>query len=151
MRETNNLPRHIAVIMDEAVEPEEHNEPQTTEQTDELMHLISVVLREQRLFSNPNMTIQDLAQAVNSNRTYVSQCINRRTGLSFSQLVTRYRVENAELILRSENYSSDHEAITDAMELSGFSSDKTFYRAFKEITGTTPLQYRKQNAPEQAL
>lgn len=123
----------------------------STEETDALMHLIAKALREEKLFASPDLTIQDLASAVHSNRTYVSQCINRRTGLSFSQYIARYRVENAQLILRSENYSSDHEAIADAMELSGFNSDQTFYRVFKEITGTTPLQYRKQNAPEQAL
>ena len=129
----------------EAVEPEEHNEPQTTEQTDELMHLISVVLREQRLFSNPNMTIQDLAQAVNSNRTYVSQCINRRTGLTFSQYIIRYRVEYAQSVLCDPSYQTDHEAVEAAMNLSGFTSIQTFYRVFKEVSGKTPVKYRKDH------
>lgn len=136
---------HTTIPRETIASEEPQIQEPTPEETDELMMRISTVLREQKLFVSPELTIQDLATAIHSNRTYVSQCINRRTGLSFSQLVTRYRVENAELILRSENYSSDHEAITDAMELSGFNSDKTFYRAFKEITGTTPLQFRHKN------
>ena len=136
---------HTTIPRETIASEEQQIQEPTPEETDELMMRISAVLREQKLFVSPELTIQDLAAAVHSNRTYVSQCINRRTGLSFSQLVTRYRVENAELILRSENYSSDHEAIADAMELSGFNSDKTFYRAFKEITGETPLQYRHNN------
>ena len=117
----------------------------TTEETDELMHKIGTALREQQLFTNPSLTIQDLANAVGSNRTYVSNCINRRTGLSFSQYVARYRVEHAQTILCSNEYNTDHEAVANAMALSGFASDQTFYRIFKDLTGLTPLQYRQQN------
>ena len=117
----------------------------TIEETDALMQAITTVLREQKLFALPDLTIQDLASAVHSNRTYVSQCINRRTGLSFSQYVARYRVEHAQQILRDSGYGTDKEAIMDAMTSSGFSSDQTFYRVFKEITGETPLQYRHNN------
>ena len=117
----------------------------TTEETDELMHKIGTVLREQQLFTNPSLTIQDLANAVGSNRTYVSNCINRRTGLSFSQYIARYRVEHAQTILCSNEYNTDHEAVANAMALSGFASDQTFYRIFKDLTGHTPLQYRHQN------
>ena len=109
------------------------------------MQAITTVLREQKLFASPDLTIHDLASAVHSNRTYVSQCINRRTGLSFSQYVARYRVEHAQQILRDSCYGTDKEAIMDALTSSGFSSDQTFYRVFKEITGETPLQYRHNN------
>ncbi len=120
----------------------------TTEETDELMHKIGTVLREQQLFTNPSLTIQDLANAVGSNRTYVSNCINRRTGLSFSQYVARYLVEHAQTILCSPDFASDHEAVANAMALSGFAADQTFYRIFKDLTGLTPLQYRQQNRPK---
>ena len=117
----------------------------TTEETDALMHKIATIMREQHLFADPSLTIQDLATAVGSNRTYVSNCINRRTGLTFSQYVARYRVEHAQTILCDARYSSDHEAIANAMALSGFASDQTFYRVFKDVTSLTPLQYRQQN------
>lgn len=131
-----------------AQQDEQEEDKATTEETDALMHKIATALREERLFTNPHLTIQDLAAAVSSNRTYVSNCINRRTGLSFSQYVARYRVEHAQQILRTPRYPSDHEAIADAVALSGFSSDQSFYRIFKEVTGTTPLQYRRLNLPQ---
>jgi len=137
---------HTVLPPDTVAQPENPEEDRaTTEETDELMNRIATALREKRLFANPHLTIQDLAAAVGSNRTYVSNCINRRTGLSFSQYVARYRVEHAQLILRTPQYMSDHEAIADAVALSGFSSDQSFYRVFKEVTGITPLQYRRQN------
>jgi AraC-like DNA-binding protein len=117
----------------------------TTEETDELFYKISTVLREDKLFADSLLTIQDLANAVGSNRTYVSNCINRRTGLSFSQYIARYRVEHAQTILVDAQYTDDHEAIAAAITLSGFTSNQTFYRLFKEITGITPLQFRHKN------
>ena len=129
-----------------------HEEPQpdrtTIEETDELMHKIATAMRQQQLYANPHLTIQDLATAVGSNRTYVSNCINRRTGFSFSQYVAHYRVEHAQTILIDPQYTSDHEALANAIALSGFASDQTFYRVFKDISGLTPLQFRQQNWPK---
>ena len=136
-----NLPPETVVQ-----EEEKAKEWASTEETDALMHKIASALREEKLFTDSHFTIQDLAASVNSNRTYVSNCINCRTGLSFSQYVARYRVEYAQHILRDEKYVSDHEAIADAIALSGFSSDQSFYRIFKDITGITPLQFRRQKA-----
>ncbi len=139
---------HTVLPIDTVVpeeEPAETAQDTTTEETDRMMLRIAGALREQQLFANPHLTIQDMANAIGSNRTYVSRCINRRTGLSFSQYVARYRVEHAQQILRDPQYRTDHEAITEAASLSGFSSDQTFYRVFKEQTDLTPLQYRQQN------
>lgn len=133
------IPQETVTVQEE----EEKEEYATIEETDALMSKIAAALREQKLYADPRLTIQDLASAVNSNRTYVSNCINRRTGLSFSQYVVRYRVENAQSILRDPHYKNDHDAIADAIALSGFTSEQTFYRVFKDITGKTPLSWRK--------
>ena len=136
---------HTALPQETVMQEEETGQDEaTTAETDELMHKIATTMREQKLFADPKLTIQDLAAAVNSNRTYVSNCINRRTGLSFSQYVARYRVEHAQAVLRDKRYTSDHDALADAIALNGFSSDQNFYRVFKDTTGITPLQYRKQ-------
>ena len=139
------LPQETVAQEEEEEEEEERAKRATTAETDELMYKIGTTLREQQLFTNPNLTIQDLAMAVGSNRTYVSNCINRCTGYSFSQYVARYRVEHAQQILRDQSYETDKAAITDAIVLSGFSSDQTFYRVFKEITGQTPAQFRQNS------
>ena len=122
-------------------------EPNTasTEETDQLMQRIEQIMRDQSLYTDSHLTIQDLASAVGSNRTYVSNAINRNTALSFSQYVARFRIEYAQTILRDNKYTSDHEAIADAIALSGFTSDQNFYRVFKDLTGLTPLQFRQQN------
>lgn len=137
------------IIPQETVEPEnagekEHAMRATTAEADELIHKIGTIMREQQLFADPHLTIQDLATAIGSNRTYVSNCINSCTGYSFSQYVARYRVEHAQQILCNPKYTSDKTAIADAILLSGFSSKQTFYRIFKDVTGFTPLQFRQK-------
>lgn len=115
------------------------------EDTQELIRKIDKTMRTQMLFTNAGLTIQDLATAVNSNRTYVSNAINRTYGISFSRYISRQRIAYAQMLLCDPKYTSDHEAVADAIALSGFTSDQTFYRLFKEITGETPLQYRHKN------
>lgn len=109
----------------------------------DLIDRIDTVMREQQLFTHPDLTIYDLAKVVASNRTYVSNAINRTYGIRFSQYVAKHRVEYAKTILADKHYSTDKAALSDAISRSGFASDQTFYRVFKEQTGLTPLQYRK--------
>ena len=124
-------------------------EPETAphapeEEANTLIHKIDTAMQEKQLYKNSGLTIIDLASSVNSNRTYVSNCINRTYGISFSQYVARFRVEEAKRILADHAYAQDKEALIDAVALSGFMSDQTFYRVFKEQTGMTPLQFRHQ-------
>ena len=138
---------HTSLPVETVSQEENHEEDKaTTAETDELMFKIAAVLREDKLFADSNLTIQDLATAVGSNRTYVSNCINRRTGLRFSQYIARYRVEYAQTILADAQFTDDHEALAHAITLSGFASEQAFYRIFKEITGLTPLQYRHKTS-----
>lgn len=134
---------HTAVPADTV--PDEHTEattPVADDQSATLIRKIDAVVREQSLFVNPSLTIQDLANAVNSNRSYVSAAINQAYGINFSTYINRFRVEEAKRILADCKYALDKQAIADAIACSGFNSDQTFYRVFKEQTGLTPVQYR---------
>ena len=133
------------IIPPETVTDEIHSEDTSTaEEVKVLIHKIDTLMQQQRLYTYPNLTIQDLAVAVGSNRTYVSNAINRTYHISFSQYVANQRVSYAQSILRDTCYTTDKAAVTDAITRSGFTSEQTFYRVFKEITGLTPLAYRKK-------
>jgi AraC-like DNA-binding protein len=56
--------------------------------------------------------------------------------------VARQRVAFAKTVLKDSAYTTDKAAIQDAVILSGFASEQTFYRVFKEQTGQTPAQFR---------
>ena len=93
-------------------------------------------------YSDPAFTIYDLARALGSNRSYISNFINHHYGMNFAAFVAHYRVENAKTILADRSFLTHKEALNAAMRNSGFISEPTFYRLFKQQTGTTPREYR---------
>ena len=105
---------------------------------DVLLEKILAVMREERLYMKKGLKISDLALAVGSNRTYVSNCINRKVGMSFSDFVGRFRVKAAMDILTAVPSGGGVEA---AGWKAGFSSRSQFYRSFKKETGLTPGEW----------
>lgn len=121
-----------------------HKPTQPTSQLDaaskEMMARIKNIMETQQLHLNPDLKISDVAEAVGINKNAVSACINAN-GSTFSQLVNDYRLEYAKKLLRQ---SPDMKIATVALE-SGFANERSFFRAFKTATGTTPKDWVKQN------
>ena len=106
----------------------------------ELMQRICQVMEQQQLFMNPNLKITDLATALGSNRSAISNCINSQRNCSFPQFVNNYRVAYAQELLRSQPDIK----IAEVCVKSGFSGEASFYRIFKAITGTTPSAWKNR-------
>lgn len=114
----------------------------TPESGADLMSRIQKLMEEDRLFLNPELRLSDVAAAVGSNNTYVSACINGQLGISFTTLVTRYRVQHAQELLRQKPSLRPSEVAF----ASGFSSERSFFRCFKAVTGLTPSEWRDHSA-----
>ncbi len=97
-------------------------------------------MEQQQLFMNPNLKITDLATALGSNRSAISNCINSQRNCSFPQFVNNYRVAYAQELLRSQPDIK----IAEVCVKSGFSGEASFYRIFKAITGTTPSAWKNR-------
>jgi AraC-like DNA-binding protein len=96
---------------------------------------------EDKAFLNPQLNIVDVARNINSNRTYISNIVNKEFGMNFNNFVNHYRVEHAKkLIGEDENNSHCIEYI---YENSGFGSEISFIRAFKKFEKENPSAYRK--------
>ncbi len=105
----------------------------------QLMRKIDLYFEEYRPFLNPQLTLNDIAIALQSNRTYVSRAINGEKQFSFYQYVNKFRIQHAvELLQLSEERKYTMETIA---ERSGFNSLTTFYHFFKQEKGCTPKQY----------
>ena len=103
-----------------------------------LIERIEEVVTKRQLYLRHNLKISDVAAELCTNRLYVSTAINEEMGISFSDYINRKRVNYA-IHLMSINPQL---TIYEIADLSGFSSDKSFYRNFKNITGKSPKEIR---------
>jgi len=71
---------------------------------------------------------------------YLSRLLNRNFAISFTELLTGYRVEHAMRLLQETALP-----VTQVAEQSGFQSIRSFNLAFKKYTGNNPANYRKHN------
>jgi YesN/AraC family two-component response regulator len=97
-------------------------------------------MEEQKLYLNSDLKLNDVADALNTNRNLISNCINSQRNCSFSQFVSIYRVNYAkELFTRQDDLK-----MSEVWMQSGFSTEGSFFRTFKAITGMTPSEFRQQ-------
>ncbi|WP_298346221.1 helix-turn-helix domain-containing protein [uncultured Algibacter sp.] len=97
------------------------------------------VVKNKKLYLNPNLTINNVAKELNVSQHTLSQILNNNFDKSFSLFINELRVEKAKELLTLQNQYTI-EAI--GYE-SGFNSKSTFFTTFKKITGYTPSEYQK--------
>lgn len=122
------------------IEEELYAEP---ENSSELTQRIQDALEQEKIYLQKELKLTDMAQFLNTNRTYLSQEINRSFGLSFCQLINNYRFEEARKLLHlPEHNQTPMEVIA---ELSGFGSLSSMTRMFRK-EGDLPSNYRKNKS-----
>ena len=107
-------------------------------QNETLMLRICELMEQERLYLNSNLKLTDIATKLSTNRNVVSCCINSQRGCSFSQFVNEYRVAHAQELMRRQPEMK----IAEAWMQSGFSTDTSFFRSFKAVTGMTPSEWK---------
>ncbi|MFT3826602.1 MAG: helix-turn-helix domain-containing protein [Chitinophagaceae bacterium] len=91
------------------------------------------------IFKNTELTVGELAKAINLSSHQLSQLLNDNQGQNFTSYINEYRINEACKMIAA-NHPFSLEAI--GYEV-GFNSKSTFYAAFKKITGTTPSVYKE--------
>lgn len=104
---------------------------------------IDYKIKNERLYTNPSLSLDVISQLFNLSENYVSQLINNHTNNNFSTYINNLRVEKTKQILADKDYN--HYTIVAIALEAGFNSKSTFYTAFKKLTGVLPSQYRKDN------
>lgn len=102
---------------------------------------IASAMEEKKLFLLPGLKISDVALAVGSNRTYVSNALNSVAKMSFTDYVNSRRIEYAKSRMTEPE---GNKVLANIAAESGFSSFPSFYRAFVKFTGYSPSEWLKK-------
>jgi len=95
---------------------------------------------EDKKYLASQLTIDDMAAEMGTNKLYMSRYINRKYGVNFSAWVTQLRLEEAKAyMMENPNVKQEEVAFH-----SGFSSSSYFSKVFSRIEGKTPAVWRKE-------
>ena len=91
-------------------------------------------------FSNPEFQVVILAKELNLSRSYMTRKLKSKTGLSPTELIRRYRMEKASLLLNEKSGN-----ISEIAYAVGYKSLAYFSYTFKESFGCSPSDFLKND------
>lgn len=89
---------------------------------------IIALVENDKIYLQPDLKLDDVAQMMHTNRTYIYQAVNQQMGISFNEFINRYRIAHAKRLMASDPTLS----MNDVALLSGFASLSSFYRNMKK-------------------
>lgn len=99
-------------------------------------------IENEKIYLNNDLTLEDISNRLNVSKNHASQVINENFGMSFNNLINKYRID--EVIKHIEEGDSDIN-LGDLAYKVGFNNRNSFYNAFKKFTGISPTNYIKKN------
>ena len=108
----------------------------------DLVQRITHLMEVEKLYEEPELTLQQLAMKLEVPAYQVSQALNDGMNKNFYDVVNGYRVEEAKRLLldpKNRNFT-----ILSVGFEAGFNSKTTFNTVFKKFTGLTPTEFRQR-------
>lgn len=102
------------------------------------------IMKEERPYLQPELTLNDLSILMNLPKHELTYLLNTHIGKNFFTYVNEYRLES--VIRKLETPDFDHLTIIAIAYDCGFNSKSTFNSLFKQHTGQTPSEYKKNRA-----
>jgi AraC-like DNA-binding protein len=112
----------------------------STGETESYALTLKRLMDEEKIFLDPKLSLNSLAVRAKMPTRLLSQFIQSRFQKSYKEYINYYRVEHASGLLRTGD-KKRYTMYSIAFE-SGFNSESSFYKIFKEHTGLTPKQFQ---------
>lgn len=104
-----------------------------------LLEKLSRFVDEKKPYTNPDLKIADLANAIDTSSHSLSYLFNQHLNQSYYDFINEYRIAEFKQLANTTEYS--RYTLSALAELCGFSSRASFFRSFKKSTGITPNEY----------
>ena len=125
---------------------EKENIPMSSENKEEykyekIYEQIVEYIENKEPYLNPNFRITQMGYDLDINTAYLTKAIRQNKDTNFNNLINYYRVERAKELIQTNTtkYTLEYIYLT-----SGFKSQSSFNRAFKQQMDITPSEYYKQ-------
>ncbi len=129
----------LGEIEEDRIEEEPEKLSMNSKELDKWKAQIVSLLEKDRIHTNPQLTLSQVASLLNTTSKNISTAINNGFEVNFNDLINHYRIEAVkEKIENNEHLKTTLLGI--AFD-SGFNSKATFNRAFKKSTSLTPKAY----------
>ncbi|WP_169051695.1 AraC family transcriptional regulator [Flavobacterium sp. H122] len=98
-----------------------------------------LLIAENELYLNPQLTLLDTAKELNISSHILSQVLNEKFNKSFTSYINELRIKKAKtLLITNKNLTIEGIGYE-----SGFNSKSSFFTHFKKITNQTPSEFQK--------
>lgn len=104
---------------------------------DSLLTRFQTLMLNEQLFLQPGLSLQDMAQKLHTNKTYVSKLVNNTYNMGFPELLNTLRIDYAEQYIMNHPNARQEEIA----KACGFLSASSFNNIFRKITGMTPKMW----------
>ena len=112
----------------------------STKQSGRIADKIKAAMRQNQLYADPNLSLQNLARYLAISPNYISQALNETLSVNFFDFVNQWRIEAA----KSKILANQGTILSIALEV-GFNARSSFYKASKQEVGKTPSEFRKHS------
>lgn len=113
----------------------------------EFMNRLRQVMDEHRVYLDPALNLEKVSAHTGLPAKVISATLNQHFHCSFNDFINTYRVRTVQERLTDRNYQ--HLTISGIALESGFNSQATFQRAFKNATGVSPREYLNNRAEKE--
>ncbi|MFI5160579.1 MAG: ABC transporter permease [Sphingobacteriales bacterium] len=102
------------------------------------------IVKENRYYQDPELSLASLAEKLGLTTHELSRVLNTVLKKSFNDFINEYRVQDA--ARKMQDPAFDHITLLGIAYESGFNSQTSFNRIFKQITGKSPVEYKKEQS-----
>ena len=101
-------------------------------------------LKTEKAYLNPDFNIYDLCKKFNTNRSYISNIINKESNTNFRTFINKYRINEAKKIIKDVKTHNLDISLEEISTKVGFNSYVTFLRVFKGFEKMSPTLFREK-------